>query len=237
LHLDACCPATTLTGGAAERGAALAALRALIGVSPDAAFGFDFPFALPQVLMGAGSWTDFALGFGDRYPDADAFRYACREASGWQELKRVTDVEARTPFSPYNLRLYRQTYYGIRDLLAPLVRASLVSVVPMQPVRRGRAPLLEVCPASALKRGDRYAPYKGRTPDHRARREEILAWLVAPDEIVPPADTVRDRAVDDDEGDALDALIATVITFRAVSDGAGLTTDDPLERIEGKVFA
>jgi hypothetical protein len=124
LHLEGCCPATTLTAGRTQRDAALAALRALIRVSPGAAFGFDFPFALPRCLMPETSWETFAAAFGDRYADADGFRYACREAAGWRELKRVTDVAARTPFSPYNLRIYRQTFYGIRDLLAPPARTN-----------------------------------------------------------------------------------------------------------------
>ncbi|MGC9349968.1 MAG: DUF429 domain-containing protein [Anaerolineae bacterium] len=237
LYLDACCPATALTGGDTGRRAALAAVRALITVCTAAAFGFDFPFALPQALVPETCWVDFALGFGARYPDVEAFRYACREASGWRELKRETDVAARTPFSPYNLRIYRQTYYGIRDVLAPLVSSEAISVVPMQPPRPDTTPVLEVCPASMLKRADRYRPYKGRRPEYRARRKELLDWLSGARDVVLVGKEIQRLVLDDGEGDALDALLATVITFRAVMEGTRLTTDDEVARVEGYVFA
>ncbi len=95
-------------------------------------FGFDFPFGLPAALVSESSWETFVLRFPDRYPDVTGFRQARREAAGGREWKRRTDLESKTPFSPYNLRLFRQTYYGIRDLLHPMIAAGLASVVTVQ---------------------------------------------------------------------------------------------------------
>lgn len=77
-------------------------------------------------------WEDFVRSFAERCSDPQHFKEACRAADGGRELKRVTDKESHTPFSPYNLWLYRQTYFGIRDLLRPLVHDGLVSVLRMQ---------------------------------------------------------------------------------------------------------
>jgi hypothetical protein len=99
--------------------------------------------------------------FSERYPDAEAFRAICREQAGDRELKRVTDVETRTPFCVYNLRLYRQTFYGIRDVLGPLMRTGSVSVLPMQPADPQKSWVVEICPASTLKSKGLYVPYKG----------------------------------------------------------------------------
>ena len=78
LSVDVCCPATALTGGNPAREAALAALRALISVSPSAVVGCDFPFGLPRSLVDATSWEAFVLGFAKRYATPEAFRAACR---------------------------------------------------------------------------------------------------------------------------------------------------------------
>jgi hypothetical protein len=63
-------------------------------------------------------------GFAERFatPHFDRRLRALR-----RELKRRTDIETATPFSPYNLRLYR-THYGLRDVIALLVRSDLVRV-------------------------------------------------------------------------------------------------------------
>jgi hypothetical protein len=52
--------------------------------------------------------------------------------------------------------LFRQTCFGIRSVLAPLVRDGLVSVVPMQRPAADKPWLLEICPASTLKARNLY---------------------------------------------------------------------------------
>lgn len=179
------------------------ALRDFIAARADGVFGLDFPFSLPAPLVPDATWVEFALAFGQRYPSAEDLRAACRAAAGGRELRRATDVACRTPFSPYNLRLYRQTYHGIRDLLAPLVAAGRACVLPMMKSERGKPWLIEICPASTLKRLGLYEPYKGRA--HRDRRACLQAHF-QPGACLP----------DDDDGDALDSLIAAWATRQAL---------------------
>lgn len=232
-----CRRAEELPGSGRRRERALAALRELIAGERAAAIGLDFPFGLPAPLVPDGSWVDFALAFAGRYPDPEAFRHACVTQTGGRELKRLTDLEARTPFSSYNLRLYRQTYAGIRDLLAPLVRADVARVVPMQPVAPDRPWLLEICPASTLKRASLYRSYKGQTLAQRVARERILASLGSSGALAIP-DAVRRRALDDPGGDALDSLIAAAATSGAVRDPSfpGADPDGRYAR-EGRVYS
>lgn len=218
LRIEACCRAEDLPVGGRRRDEALTALRAFIAGADAAVFGLDFPFGLPSRLVDAGSWDAFVLGFGERYASPEAFRDACRARAEGRELRRLTDSETKTPFSPYNLRLYRQTYYGVRDLLAPLVRTGAVAAVPMQAAAPDRPWLLETCPATTLKRLGLYAAhmsYKGRTPAHRANRERILAGIEAEGALLVQ-DDVRQTVCDDRGGDALDSLIAAWATFLAL---------------------
>lgn len=235
LRIERCQPAAELPGGGVARERALTALRDFVAAARDAAFGFDFPFGLPATLVTQPTWADFAGRFARDYPDADTFRHACVTASGGRELRRQTDDVAKTPFSPYNLRLYRQTYTGIRDLLAPLADDDAASVVPMQVAHPGRPWLLEVCPASTLKRAGHYIPYKGRTAAHRAARECILEVLGTMASVeIPPA--VQQLASVDTGGDALDSLIAAVTTFRVVTNPSFPGRCTERERLEGRVY-
>ncbi|GAF97778.1 unnamed protein product, partial [marine sediment metagenome] len=132
LQIEDCRRGDALPGSGKGRDRCLAALRDFLEREEACAFGLDFPFGLPRALVKQGSWDDFVLSFPDNYSSPEEFRRVCRVAAGDSELKRVTDLESHTPFSPYNLRLYRQTYFGIRDVLHPLVRDHLAYVLPMQ---------------------------------------------------------------------------------------------------------
>lgn len=235
LHIERCQPVAALPGGGVERETALAALRALIAGQPQGVFGVDFPAGLPRALVNAPDWVAFALGFARTHPDPAAFRDACRRAAGGRDLKRRTDVETRTPFSPYNLRLYRQTYFGVRDVLAPLVRDGAAAVAPMQRPARGRPLLLEVCPASLLKAGGLYRPYKGRSSAHRAARRRICEAVCASDGMSIEA-PVRRRVAADTEGDALDSVLAAVAVARALRRPRSIIAADATYRMEGMVY-
>ena len=219
LELEDCRPASRLPGGTRARDGALAALRNWIAAQGEAAIGLDFPFGLPWPLSrGYNNWEAFVRAFPSRHLSAEAFRAHCRVRAGGRELRRETDLVARTPFSPYNLRMYRQTWHGIRQVLAPLVAAEAVCVPPMQTLRPDRPWLLEICPASTLKRMGLYRPYKGKTRPHRAMRREILAHLQAAAGLRLPA-ALRGVILADRGGDALDSVIAAV-TARLLLRGA-----------------
>jgi hypothetical protein len=212
-------------------------VRELVAREKTAAFGLDFPFGLPRELVTEPAWEAFALAFPERYPDAEAFRRECRAAAGGRELRRRTDSESKTPFSPYNLRLYRQTYYGVRDLLHPLVRDGLASVLPMQRPAPDWPWVLEICPASTVKREGLPTSYKGRADGpKRAAREIILRTLEGTGRLVVESEPSRALILDDPGGDALDSVIAAYAVLRALRDPAGLTTEDRDYRIEGYVY-
>lgn len=169
-----------------------------------------------------------------RYPDPGSFRQRCRTGGGARELKRRTDQETRTPFSPYNLRLYRQTYYGISRLLNPLIRDQQASVLPMQQPHPERPWLLEICPASTLKRGGLSTSYKGR--GRRAARESILSALEDAGRLTIQAGSVRQDILKNRCGDALDSVIAVDALFRALQRPAELLPAEPAYRLEGYVY-
>lgn len=223
-----------LPGGAAAREPALHALVAYLGGLGPCAAGLDFPFGLHRDLVPEPDLAAFVAAFQARYPTPRAFRAACRDAGGERALKRRCDLEARTPFAPHNLRVYRQTWYGIAQVLAPLCAAG-ACLLPQQPARRGRLWLLETCPASALKDRGWYRPYKGRRPAHRRARAALLRKVEAEGLAVPRS--LRGALLDDGEGDALDSVLCAWVTWRAVRDPAALRPPLTAEhRVEGYVY-
>ena len=218
LDIEDCRQGQDLPGSSGELTQCLAALRQFISKQKECVFGMDFPFGLPADLVRAGGWDAFVLSFGDRYEDAEHFNETCRLAANRRELRRITDEECQTPFSPYNLRLYRQTYYGIRDVLGPLVRERSVSVLPMQSPLPGKPWLLEVCPASTLRKlGVLHRPYKGRDEESRRNRARILKGIEGSGAVSIRAAGLRAMVIDDSGGDALDSVVAALASFCALS--------------------
>lgn len=218
IEVEECYQAKYLPDSATDRDRCLSALRQFISRQKACTCGLDFPFSLPCMLVEANNWEEFVLSFGSRYPDAEKFRQSCWETADNCEEKRDTDIKSKTPFSPYNRRLYRQTYYGIRDVLVPLVRDKVVSVLPMQGVASHKSWLLEVCPASTLQRMGQHRPYKGsnRDADKKANRAHILKEIENTGLIRIKSSTLRATILDDSDGDALDSVIAVLATFRAI---------------------
>lgn len=227
--------AEELPGGAAAREPALRALvAALSGLGPCAA-GLDFPFGLHRALVAEPDLLAFVAAFRQHHPTPQALRAACRAAGDERALKRRCDLEARTPFAPHNLRVYRQTWHGIAEVLAPLCAAG-AQLLPQQPPRPGRLWLLETCPASALKQRGWYRPYKGQRPAHHRERIALLRAVEAEGLAVPAS--LRGTLLNDGEGDALDSLLCAWITWRAVRDPARLRPPLSAEhRMEGYVYA
>ena len=152
-----------------------------------------------------------------------------------RELKRNPDIESRTPFSPYNLRLFRQTYFGIRDVLATLIKADTACILPMQQPLDGKAWVLEICPASTLKRENLRMPYKGRAVGRRAARLKILQAIEERLRLRVATSVIRSKIVSDIGGDALDAVIAALATFKASRNTFALDAPCPYD-IEGWVY-
>lgn len=235
LAIDSVAPAAALPGGGPAPQQAWAALRAAIAAERDGLIGLDMPFGLPLAVVAEPDWRGFVAAFAARHADADGFR-AAMVAFGIGEAKRRTDVETRTPFGGWNVRMYRQTHAALAHVLAPLVAADAVRAAPMQPPAPGKPVLIEVCPASTLKHAGLYFPYKRRGADGAAARAAILDGLVARGRLAPLPAALRDAVLADAGGDALDALIAATAAFGARDDAGLARPRDALEAIEGRVF-
>lgn len=232
LQLLRCVPAMDLPGGGLRPELAVPALARHVAALADARVGCDFPFSLPRDLVTARTWRSFALRYAAEFADAESFRAIMRSRHNAIEHKRQTDRIAGTPFNSYNLRLYRQTWWGITGVVSPLVRAGRAIVRPQQKLRTGRPSLIEVCAACTLKSIDLYPAYKGKEPAHRKARQRILDYLIDRGALSAPSRRMRTLLLDNEGGDALDAVIGAVATARA-----DLATEpDAFQRLEGRVY-
>lgn len=237
LEIDSCRRAEDLPGSSTVRDVAHSVVRRLIEEDAEGAFGLDFPFGLSRILTGQDTWRKFILQFPVRYFSPEDFRNSCLSQAGGYELKRFTETEAKTPFSPYNLRLYRQTYFGISNVLRPLVAKGLVRVLPMQRPKEGKPWVMEICPASTLKKERLYVSYKGLTVEHRRARSHLLEQIEQRGPVCVRDTRIRSAIVKDPGGDALDSLVASMAVFRALTNRAPyhIHLRSPY-RIEGYVF-
>lgn len=201
-----------------------------------AVFGLDFPFSLPRAVIEEDGWHAFVNSFDINFADCDSFRRRCRETAAGRELKRQTDVETLTPFSPYNLRLYRQTYFGIRDVISPLLRTGSAWFAPMEKRLHGKPCVVEICPASTLKHHGLYQPYKGRSADRVAARRLILSSIEDRSGMRFSDPSTRDVVLREAGGNALDSVIAAWAIFRMRGTPRILETEESAYRVEGRVF-
>lgn len=205
---------------------ALTTLREHLAALGEAYIGLDFPFGVPRTATHHTTWGDFVRAFAVDYPTAADFPVRCTAQAGG-EVRRVTDEQTKTPFVAYNLRMYKQTYYGIREILAPLVSSGKVRVLPMQQAEDSKPALLEVCPASWLKYHKIYFPYKGKTPAHYEARQRLMRELHAHG--VQLNSVIQGQLLIDAEGDALDSVIAALVAARALDNLYPTNLDYTLE--------
>ncbi len=215
LEIEEIRPVRELPSSGRKREEGLRALVDFISQEKEAIIGMDFPFGLPAPLVEDDSWESFVLSFTNRFGSPEEFKEKCFSAANNKELRRITDKEQHTPFSPYNLRLYRQTYYGIHDLIGPLVRDRLAYFPPMQTPSPDKAWIIEICPAATLKKERLYFRYKGKDRMHYYNRLLILKRLKKAGLGITQLD-LRPKILKDSKGDALDSLIAAFAAFRAL---------------------
>jgi hypothetical protein len=232
LVLRRCVPAFDLPGSGIAPELAVPALARHIASLGNARVGCDFPFSLPRDLVTARTWRSFALRYAAEFADAHSFRAIMRSRHDAVEHKRRTDVTAKTPFNSYNLRLFRQTWWGISGIIGPLVRAGRAIVRPQQKLVAGKPVLIEVCAACTLKSIDLYPPYKGRGAEHRRARARILDHFIDRGALAAPTRGLRRLILDNEGGDALDAVIGAVATAHA---DLAMEADDH-QRLEGRVY-
>ncbi|SFL02037.1 Protein of unknown function [Halogranum rubrum] len=241
LRIVDCRPATEWFDESADREEILPALAAFLGeLGGGVAVGLDFPFGLPNQLVNVDTWETFLYRFPGCFSSPDDLRQRCTERAELlgdgqkSQLFRATD-KPLSALSPYDLRLQSQTFYGIRDVLRPLVISDSVRVHPMQRPSPEKPSLLEVYPAGVLDElGLHHTKYKDGSEEGRTRREEILTGLA--DAGITIDGDVRQRAITDDDGDALDAIVAAVGTYRNTRDPSTLYTTDECRAIEGYIY-
>lgn len=225
LHVERCRSLGDLAGTTARE----PALAELVVRLQDAdAAGLDFSFGLPVAVHDTEYWPEFLRWFPREFDDPDEMRDVCRERAEYQTdgertfVARTTDEQVGAS-SPYHWLVAHQTFYGVRDVLGPLVTDGAAVVAPMQE-RDGdddRPTLCEVYPAATLRSLDLPSQrYKDASAEDREvyheRRERIIAGL--PDAVTLD-ESVRETALGDEGGDALDAVLAAYATYRGSRDG------------------
>jgi hypothetical protein len=109
----------------------------------------------------------------------------------------------------------------------------------MQPARHGQALLLEICPASFLRRlglYGKYGPYKGGAPSRHAARRQLLDALVDAGLLRSPAPELWRTLLDNRGGDALDSAVAAIACYRALQEPGFDQPRTPDESFEGRVY-
>ncbi len=156
-----------------------------------------------------------------RFGGADEFK----EAVG-AERKRLTDVRSGSPFAPTNLRMYRQTYWGL---------CALADVaIPVAPWDSGSRTIVEVLPAHVARALPGVLAYKVREAAH-VRREALQA-IEAGFAIDVPADFAS-CIVDDKEGDALDAVLAAIGAAAALASDYSGADPEATSSGEGWIYS
>ncbi|MFC6836491.1 DUF429 domain-containing protein [Halomarina ordinaria] len=231
------CRSLAARAGTADRAPALSHLCDLLAAH-DGPAGLDFSFGLPRaVLDPAATWPD-GLAIVAAHEGPDALRATCTErahahADGDRTfLKRATD-ERTGASSPYHWLVAHQTFYGVRDVLAPLVDRGASA----PPMRRGDPPwLCEIYPAATLRScslPDRRYKDDARHDGARGRRARIVDGLAARTPLEVDADT-RETLVADEGGDALDSVVAALAAWRAWR--ADFAPVEPWTPVEGHIY-
>ena len=265
LRIAGVAPLVEVVGlGEAGREPSVSALADWLGgLGDDAVVGLDFPFGLPRFVVeatGNDSWREFVRGFpasigvDEENRAADpvrAFAERCVELTDTHGEgtydKRETDavVGAR---SPYGFIADTIAFYGIRDVLGAVVDDVRVAPIDVEPDGwRAAAPsgpvVAETYPAAILdRRGLCRTGYKGGGDDETARRTRNAEGLEGQSAVSYAADAaIRETAVNDAGGDAVDAVAACVGAFDAARAGYATETDafDDPEAIgvEGYIYA
>lgn len=225
-----------LDGEPTGRQETLAGLSEFIAGQDNAAFGLDFPFGVARDLAEPDRWTAFVRRFpdslvvdvdegGDR-PAKQLYDVVNREV-GDPKSAGVREGVDEVGLSPTDWRMKELTYYGIRDVLQPLVdgdgggssgpESDHVAVVPMESVDDESVIVLETYPSEVFNALDANpAGYKGRRERHlEASVENVEALETAGVQFENDGARVEACAYDD----ALDAAAACYATHRSVADG------------------
>ena len=177
----------------------------------------DFPFGPPIAVSEAAGWTTWHkyIAWCGSDPDPTALRDKLREElqrTGvlWS-TRREVDRKLGTTWFPFFEQLYRQTITGARDVLRSLHRISRnrVRILPFHghaDTNDELSVVIEGFPGATLEQcGLPATGYKHSGSEAEEQRRRIVDSLRERGVPVGAADAAR--AVDDAEGDAVDALV------------------------------
>ncbi|WP_323677544.1 DUF429 domain-containing protein [Halorubellus sp. PRR65] len=234
LTVTACNPATDFLNIPPDKELVFEALVDWTDSLSSATIGLDFPFSIPKAIahsvFDATCYKDLLTSPTWPALTPDQFRHQCTNTSGDQY--RLTDAMHRGDH-PHSIRVYKQTFHGIRDILKPLHNRN-VSIAPM--LNTGPTTVLETYPAATLAAEPNLIAthYKNTSSgrDHRQHNIQTLSQLPALNLSNLPQATV----INDSEGHALDSLVAALATYRATHQTSPFTRT-PYTPIEGHIYS
>lgn len=211
-----------------------ALLRAILEEDESTVFGLDFPFSLPEKLVSQENWVDFIAEFPDEFLSPGNLQRVCSDRAQLvtdgerRQLNRETEEESEA-LCPYNLQISKQTYYGIRDLLRPLVLTREADILPMINGASSGPSVVEVYPAGTLK--DLGLPDSGyKSSSAVETRREIL------DGVLNRTDEVDvERLVGDSEADGIDSIVAAKAVVRNI-DELGDKASEEGKQVSGHIY-
>lgn len=215
-------------------------LTAFLATLPSsAAAGLDFPFGLPERLVSEDSWTGFLRDLPTWCGSPEELRWRCEKrvdlVDGTADTRlRATDAPL-SALSPFDERIVASTFFGLCDVLRPLVLSDSVRVPPMTSPRPDAPLVLEVYPAGTLVDLDLFTgetDSDGAGTTHRDAPVDSLSDAVDCDLDVD--ETVRERV--DNEASAFESLVAAYAVYRNTRSAASLRVSDSQRLVEGQVF-
>jgi len=214
LHVEDISAAAELFSGTHRR-EILPELRSLIRQSDAAVVGLDFPFGLSQSSVSTEDWTVFLEEFATTFNGNDIDSYP-GDYNTDGESRRETDFRfgGQSPISP---QVRYQVFYGLRDILHPLVSDDTVRVLPMQSRDPTKPSVLEVYPAATFGAERLYRIGYKQDSEESQKRRRVNAEGLQSNEDLSVADKLVEKAVKSD--DALDSLCAAFAVSRAIREG------------------
>ena len=185
----------------------------------------DFPFGPPAVVAEAAGWATWRdyVAWCRTNPDPtvlrDKLRERLRRAGVRWSAKRAVDYALGTTWFPFFEQLYRQTITGARDVLYPVHEAGRdrTRILPFHDYAAAddrMSVVIEGFPGATLEHcGLPATGYKHPGGDTREQRRRIVHALR--ERGVPVCDADASRAIDDAEGDAVDALVLLHAAWKA----------------------
>jgi hypothetical protein len=182
----------------------------------------DFPFGLPaELLRTAGSRVndiDATLAF-TRGVEKGDFRDHCNAVWGrtrGRSKHRATERAVGCGWFTWFIQLFRQTWTGQVEILSALREQSDVAILPWDHGRSAVTWVVEGFPSSSLlRRGLPATGYKHPSDAGRKARAAIINGLVSLG--LPLNSDVQEEALNDSEGDLIDALVMLLAGRDALS--------------------